>query len=137
MQRIGHLLLVLAAAAISAGIGSVLLTEPNIPPRMTIALSVLLVIAIAWLLFGLRMLTVRLPLLANRDVVAGRVAMLFTATYTAGAMAIGRLFGAGPMTTAAWFGVLMLAVAVTTFIRARRRLAALQAMRDRLEREAA
>jgi hypothetical protein len=134
-QRIAYTLLVLGAAMMSVILGSVLLTEPNIPQRTTIAFAVLLVIAIAWLLFGLRVLTVRLPLLANRDVIAGRMAALFTATFTGGAMIVGRIAGARAMTTAAWFGVFMLAVAVANLVRAQRRFAALQAMRDSLERE--
>jgi predicted MFS family arabinose efflux permease len=133
-QRFGYLLLVLATAAMSAVIGSLLFTEPNLPQRTTIAFSVMLVMAIAWLLFGLRVLAVRLPLLANRDVISARMAVLFTATFTAGAVIVGQLNGMRAMTMAAWLGALMLAVAVTILIRAQRRYAALQAMRERLAR---
>jgi hypothetical protein len=135
MQRYGYLVLVLGAATMSTVLAALLLTEPNLPLRTTIAISVLLVIAIAWLVFGLRVLSGRLPLLADRDVIAARMAVMFTATYTAGAMAFGHFAGARAMTMAAWFGMVMLVVAIALLIRATRRYAALQIMRERLERE--
>lgn len=137
MQRVGHLLLVLAASTIAAAMGYLLLsefrTEFRISRSAMIGLWIMLMAAIAWVAYGLRVLSARLPLLANRNTIDARLAILFTATFTAGAMAFGWLAGAGPMTSAAWFGLLMLGLAVAMWVCAKRRYAALQALRIQLE----
>lgn len=136
-ERGFHLALTLFAAGMGTVLVMLLLTEPGIPMRTTIAFWVLLAIAAAWVTYGLRVLSARWPLLANREVVAGRMSLLFSAIFTIGTMLIGVANSGAAVTPATLLGGTMVLVALANLLRAHQRLAQLQALRARLERELA
>ena len=105
--------------------------------RTTIAFWVLLAIAAAWVAYGLRVLSKRRPRLANREVVAGRMSLLFSAIFTIGTMLVGLAHSGNVVTPATWLGGTMVLVALANLLRAHQRRAQLQSLRERLERELA
>ncbi|OGT57605.1 MAG: hypothetical protein A3E01_06640 [Gammaproteobacteria bacterium RIFCSPHIGHO2_12_FULL_63_22] len=133
----GHVALTLFAAAMAVLLGLLLTTEPGIPMRTNIAFWAMLAIAISWVAYGLRVLSRRRPLLANREVVAGRMALLFSAAFTVSTMAVGWVNAGIFITPATWLGATMVAVAVGNLARAMWRRSRLQSLRERLERELA
>lgn len=136
-ERYGHLVLALFSAGLAVAVASLMVTEPNLPLRTMLAFSVLVVIGLAWAAFGFAVLMRRRPLLANREIVAGRMSVAFSAVFTAGAMLVGKTVGAHPLTPAAWMGLTMTAIAVALLARAHARRAGLRALRARLEAELA
>jgi hypothetical protein len=134
-ERAAHVALTLFAAAMFVGLGGLLLTEPDLPLRTALSIGVMVAIAAAWVAYGLRVLSRRRPLLVNREVIAGRMAVLFTALFTAGTMWVGWMVAGHPVTPATWLGVTTLAVAVINLTRAQMRRRRLLALRERLERE--
>jgi hypothetical protein len=132
--RIGYVSLLLVAAAMTAVVLSLWLTEPALPARTQAAFCVLSLIGCAWVSFALWALSARRPLFARDAVVAGTLAVVFTSVFVAGA--IGAVFVSG---TAAAFGVLvtgvgMLTLAVWRLVSAQRRFARLAVRRAELER---
>jgi hypothetical protein len=136
-ERAGHVALTFFAAAMALVVAMLLTTEPGVPMRTTIAFWVLLAIAVSWVAFGLRVLSRRRPLLAEREVVAGRMGLLYSAVFTAGTMAVGMVNAGQLVTPATWLGATMMAVALANLLRAQWRRAHLVALRERLERELA
>jgi hypothetical protein len=134
-ERAGHLALTLFAAAMGAVLIGLLATEVWLPLRTALAIWVLLAIAMAWVAYGLRVLSRRRPLLANREVVAGRMALLFSCVFTAGTMAVGWVNAGNLVVPATWLGATMSAVALANLLRAQWRRARLQALRQQLERQ--
>lgn len=136
-ERAGHLAMTLFAGAMTLMMIALITTEPNVPTRTMIAFWVLLAIAASWVAYGLRVLSRRRPLLANREVVAGRMALFFSALFTAGTMAVGWVNAGIAITPVTSLGATMTAVAVGNLARAMWRRSRLQALRERLERELA
>ena len=136
-ERAGHLALTLFAGAMGLVLIGLISTEPDIPLRTMIAIWVLLAIAASWVAYGLRVLSRRRPLLANREVVVGRMALLFSALFTAGTMAVGWVNAGIFIPPVTWLGATMTAVAVGNLARAIWRRSQLQRLRERLERELA
>ena len=133
-ERAGHLALTLFAGAMALVLIGLIATEPNVPLRTMIAFWVLLAIAASWVAFGLRVLSPRRPLLANREVVAGRMALLFSALFTAGTMAVGWVNAGVAVPPVTWLGATMTAVAIANLARAMWRRSRLQALRAQLEK---
>ena len=134
-ERGFHLCLTLFAAAMGVVLLLLLATEPGIPLRTTIAFWVMAALAAAWVAYGLRVLSNRRPLLANREVVAARMSLVFSALFTIGTMLVGLVNANIAVTPATWMGGTMVLVALANLLRAHFRRAQLQALRDRLERE--
>jgi hypothetical protein len=134
-ERAGHLAMTIFAAVGGLAMVGLLVTETGLPLRTNIAIGVLAVIAASWTIFGLRVLSRSHPLLANREVVAGRMALLFSALFTGGTMAVGLVNAGILVTPATWLGATMTAVAAANLARAQWRRAQLRALRERLERE--
>lgn len=134
-SRYGHVALLLAALMMSALIGALLATEPALPGRTQVALAIMLGIGMSWVAYALWVLRHRKPLLANHRVVAGWMAVAFTALFFAGASAMAISAGGPTFQAAAAMGAAMLATAVTLLIRAYRNLARLQARCRELERQ--
>jgi hypothetical protein len=80
-------------------------------------------------------LTTRRVLLGQDSVLAGRMAVVFTTTFVAGALTLGYVNGGRAPYSAAVMGLGLLAAAVALLIRARRRVVVLTARREALERE--
>ena len=134
-ERAGHVALTLFAGAMCLELIAFITTQPNFPLRTMIAIWLLLAIASTWVAYGLHVLSRRRPLLANREVVAGRMALLFAALFTAGTMAVGWVNAGVFVTPNTWLGATMTAVAVANLARAMWRRSRLQRLRERLERE--
>ncbi|MFQ6309038.1 hypothetical protein [Lysobacter capsici] len=127
--------MLLAALMMSVLLGALLATEPALPDRTQVALAVMLGIGASWVAYATWVLRHRRPLLANHRVVAGWMAVIFTALFFAGASAMALTVGDPVFQAAAAMGAAMLAVAVAVLIRAYRNVARLQARRRELERQ--
>ena len=77
-----------------------------------------LAVAASWVAYGLRVLSRRRPLLASREVIAGRMGVLFSALFTAGTMAVGWVNAGVLRTPATTLGATMLLVAIANLARA-------------------
>lgn len=133
--RFGHVLLLLAATAMSVVVASLLATEPNLPIRTTVAFAVLLGIGLAWIGYSVWVLRNRWTLLAGHRVAAGVMAVVFSTTFTVGAAWIGLTTSMTAAWLASFSGGVLMAVAAAVLVRARRQRAHLQTRREELERE--
>jgi hypothetical protein len=133
--RLGHLGLLLAASTMTAIVSALLLTEPSLPPRASIALGVMTAIGLSWTGFAGWVLTRRRILLGRHRVVAGRLAVAFSGVFCAGALAVGYTSSSRSAFAAAGLGALMLLIAAAILMRARRDVARLSKRRDELERQ--
>ena len=133
--RIGYVSLALAASTMTVIVTALLLTEPSLPLRASIALGVLAVIGVSWVAFALWVLTRRRILLGRHRVVAGRMAVGFSAVLCIGALAVGYATSSRSAFAAAAMGVLMILIATVMLVRARRTVEQLSKRRDELERQ--
>lgn len=136
-SRLGHIALLLAAVGMTVLVASLWLTEPALPLRTHVAFGVMTAIGLSWNALAIWVLTTRRILFARHRIVAGRMAVTFTAAFTTGALAMAAATGAAAALAAAGTGVVMVAVAVVILRRAHRASARLMARRDMLERELA
>lgn len=136
-ERYGHLVLMLVSLIFSVGLLSLLMTEPNLPARTRVPLGVMVVIGLAWAAFAIGVLLRRRAVLANREIIAGRMSVAFSALFTAGAMFAGYYIRGVPWTPAVGDGLILTAIAVALLVRAHVRRASLRALRARLEAEVA
>jgi hypothetical protein len=132
--RLGHVLLLLAATAMTGTIGSLWITEPAIPRRTHLAFAVMVLIGVSWAVYAVWVLTRRRVLLGQHRVVAGRMAVTFCAIFTVGC-AVVALSGAGrPAWAASAVGAVMLLISTALLAQARRAVADLMSVRERLSR---
>ena len=134
-SRIGHVALLLGAAAMTVVITSLWLTEPALPLRTAAAFAVMLLIGLSWMAFSGWVLSRRRPLFGRDGLVAGRMAVIFTSTFAGGALAVGYSSGGPAPFAAAALGVVLFAASVALLVRAGRHVARLTRRRDALERE--
>ncbi len=134
-SRLGHVALLLVSMAMTVVVVSLWLTEPALPARTRVAFGAMTAVGVAWMVFAGWVLTTRRVLLGRDSLVAGRLAVTFTAVFVAGALLVGYAAGGRAPFAAAVIGVGLLGVAIALLVRARRRVAALTARRDVLERE--
>jgi hypothetical protein len=134
-SRLRYVALLLGALTMTAVIGSLWLTEPVLPMRTRVAFGVMTGIGLSWAAFGVWVLTHRRPLLAPHGIVAGRMAVTFTAAFVLGSLLVGWQTGTRAPHAAAAFGGLMLVVAVVVLRRAHREFARLTERRRMLARE--
>ncbi|HEU4689745.1 MAG TPA: hypothetical protein VFS23_15340 [Vicinamibacterales bacterium] len=135
--RIGHVLLALAASALTIVVASLWLTEPALPVRTSVSFAVLAIIGLGWTIFSVWVLTARRVMFAHQRVVAGRLAVTFCAAFTAGCVMLGLTTAAEAASPAAAMGSVLLIVALVIWRRAETSRAALLARRERLEKEIA
>ena len=133
--RLGHVLLGLVAAAMTIVVVSLWLTEPALPPRTTTAFAMLSVIGVGWVVYSAWVLTAKRVMLARQRVVAGRLAVAFTATFTAGCVLLGLTTAPNAAWPALAMSLVLLAVALALWRRAETAHARLLATRERLEWE--
>jgi hypothetical protein len=135
--RLGHVALGLVSCAMTIVVVSLWLTEPALPTRTVAAFALLAGMGIGWVIHSLWVLSVRRVLLARQRLVAGRMAVAFAGTFTAGCV----LLGATSTVAAAWpasaMGLVLLCGAIALWWRAHAAHARLLARRDALEREMA
>ena len=134
-SRLSYVTLLLVSVAMTVVVVSLWLTEPALPLRTRVAFGLMTVIGLSWMVFAGWVLTTRRVLLGRDSVVAGRLAVTFTAVFVAGALLVGYSAGSKAPFAAAAIGVELLGVAIALLVRARRRVALLTARRDALERE--
>jgi hypothetical protein len=132
--RMGYVVLLLLASAMTAVVLSLWATEPSLPVRTEAAFGVLGVIGGAWVGFALWALRSRRPLFARDEVIAGTMAVVFTSVFVAGALAAVIMSGAAAAYGALVTGAGMLALAVWRLVTAQRRFARLAVRRVELER---
>lgn len=125
-SRLGYTVLLLAALTVAGGTASLWLTEVGLPARTRIAFAAIVIIGSAWVVYALWVLTRRRVLLAGHRIIAGRMAVAFSAVFAAGSLALG-------VYAATAFGLLMVAVAIGVLVHARRRFAQLTYRRRELE----
>ena len=133
--RIGYVGLLLAASAMTVIVTALLITEPILPPRASIALGVLALMGLSWVVFAAWVLTRKRILLGRHRVVAGRMAVGFSAVFCIGALALGYAMSSRVAVAAGAMGVVMLAIALAMLKRARRSVKRLSQRRDELERQ--
>ncbi|HEX7153206.1 MAG TPA: hypothetical protein VF618_17095 [Thermoanaerobaculia bacterium] len=133
-SRIAYTALLLLTLGAAGAIGSLWLTEPSLPLRTHLAFAVLVGINLSWVSYATWVLTRRRVLLAGHRIIAGRMAVTFSAVFVAGAAIVG-IWGPGGSAAfaAAGFGLVMLAVAIALLIHARKNFARLLERRRVLE----
>lgn len=134
-SRLGYVALLLAALTMTAVVGTLWATEPSLPPRAHVGFGLMVAIGSSWIVFAIWVLTHRRILFARHQIVAGRMAVTFTAVFLAGTLVMGYTTGRSEAYKAAAVGVLMLGMAVVVLVRAHRSFARLASRRDALERE--
>jgi hypothetical protein len=130
--RLGYVALLLVATGMTVIIGSLWLTEAALPVRTQLAFGAMCLIGSSWVALSVWALAARRPLFARDRVIAGRMAVAFTAVFVTGA--IGAVVIANNVAAYAVLatGVAMLALAVRVLIGARRRYEALLSRRSAL-----
>jgi hypothetical protein len=133
--RLRYIGLLLGASTMTAIVAALLLTEPALPPRTTIALATLVAIGLGWVGFAAWVLTHKRILLGRHRVVAGRLAVGANIVFVLGAVLVGAATGSASAFTAAGLGVLMLGVAVVMLLRANATFRRLSVRREQLARQ--
>lgn len=136
-SRYGHVALLLAALMMCVLLGALLATEPALPGRTQVAFAVMLGIGASWVAYAIWVLRHRAPLLGQHRIVAGRMAVIFTALFLAGGVGTAAATGGAAFQAAAVIGAGMLVVAASVLVQAHRLVARLQAQRQELERRLA
>jgi hypothetical protein len=132
--RAGHGALLLFAAAMTIVIGSLWMTEPSLPLRTHLAFGVMMLIGLSWVAYATWVLTTRRVLLGRHRVIAGRMAVTFASTFVVGSLLVAATTGHPAGYAAAALGAVMLAVAASLLVRARRQVARLAARRAEIRR---
>ncbi len=136
--RIAYVALLLVSTAMAVVVAALLLTEPSLPTRTIFSFAVMLAIAVCWMAFAAWVLRWRRVLLAGHQVIAARMATVFTLLFTAGAIAFApwRENRAGALAIVL-AGTEMVAVAAVRLVRSTRRQRSLLARRATLAYELA
>jgi hypothetical protein len=132
-SRVGYVALLLAATGMSVVIVSLWLTEPVLPARTQLAFALMTAIGLSWVALASWVLSARRPLFARDRVIAGRMAVGFTALFTIGAGVAAAISGSVAAFGALATGVVMAGFAVGAWRAARRRFDELAARRSQLE----
>ncbi len=132
--RMGYVALLLASAAMTAVVASLWLTEPSLPMRTQVAFGVMSLIGLSWCALASWALRARRPLFARDRVIAGGMAVSFTALFVVAALAAVAMVGSPATYGMLGTGVAMFALATALLFKARRRFAALAGRRLELER---
>jgi hypothetical protein len=134
-SRLGHVLLLLAALAMSIVIAALLVTEPALQPRTRFAFLLMLLVGASWIAYACWVLANRKTLLASHRVIAGRMAVAFSGLFTVTTLGLGIATGQAAAWAMAATGAVLSAVAIALLLRARRRFSLLQVRLQQLERE--
>jgi len=88
-SRLRYVALLLGASTMSAIVIALLVTEPKLPVRTSVALGVMAVIGVSWIVFAAWVLTRKRVLLGSHRIIAGRLAVVFSAVFVIGALSVG------------------------------------------------
>ena len=133
-SRLRYVALLLGASTMSAIVIALLVTEPKLPVRTSVALGVMAVIGVSWIVFAAWVLTRKRVLLGSHRIIAGRLAVVFSAVFVIGALSVGLTTSQASPFAAAAMGAVMLSVAVTMLARAKRQFVQLSKRRNELQR---
>jgi hypothetical protein len=133
--RLGYVGLLLVSAAMATVVISLWWTEPVLPVRTQFAFGAMSLIGTSWMVLAAWALRSRRPLFARDRVIAGRMAIAFTAMFTVGSGIAAVLAGGAAAYGALATGFVMLGVAVLVLRNARKAFETLSARRARLERD--
>jgi hypothetical protein len=131
--RFWHVALLLVAGAMTVGIGSLWATESSLPMRTQVAFGTMVLMGLAWVVYATWALMTRRVLLGQHRVVAGRMAVTFTAAFVTGCIVVAVTTGHPAGYSASALGAVMLGGAVWLLVRARRDVARLRARKMELE----
>jgi hypothetical protein len=131
--RLGYVGLLLVSAALTIVVVALWLTEMSLPVRTQAAFGVMSLIGASWMALATWALRARRPLFARARVIAGRMAVAFSALFVAGCLAAVIIAGDAAAYGALGTGTVMLVAALAVLVRARRRFAELAARRCALE----
>ena len=134
-SRLGYLTLLLLAALGVAAVLSLWLTEPGLPPATHLAFAGLCAVGLAWVVFCGWVLTRRKVLYARQRIVAARLAVAFSALFSAGSLAVALIRQATGGYLASAFGLGLTAFAVAQLRRARQHHEALVQLRRSLAQQ--
>lgn len=134
-SRVGHVLLLLAAAAMATITGSLWATEPALPTRTAAAFAIMTGMGLSWVAYAAWVLSTRRVLLGRQRVVAAGLATLFSGVALAGALATGLLAGMPAAWPAALVFAGMTGLALVLLVRARRDYARLYRRREQLAQQ--
>lgn len=119
--RLGYVALLLVSTGMTLVIASLWLTEGGLPVRTQIAFGAMCLIGSSWVALSIWALAARRPLFARDRVIAGRMAVAFTALFVAGAIAAVVIANNVAAYAVLATAVAMLAVAARVLIGASRR----------------
>ena len=91
-SRLGYVALLLASLTMTVVVSSLWLTEPVLATRTQVAFALMIGIGLSWTAFAV-WVTTRRVLFGRDSVVAGRLAVTFTATFVVGAVTLGYMMG--------------------------------------------
>ena len=133
--RVGYVGLLLTSAAVAGVVISLWCSEPALPARTQFAFGAMSMIGASWMMLAIWALRARRPLFARDRVIAGSMAVVFTALFTVGAgvavVMSDSIAAYGALAT----GMVTLGTALFVLRGARKAFAALAARRIELERE--
>jgi hypothetical protein len=130
--RLGYVTLLLVAAAGAIALATLWATEPALPARTHAAFAALTAVNVGWAAFAAWVLRTRRVLLGYDRVVAGRMAVTFSAVFAAGMIAAALLSGRPAVWGGVAVGVVMTTIAALQLGRATRRFTELMTQRDSL-----
>jgi len=132
--RAAYLAALLLTTTFAIALLSLWLTEPHLPARTHVAFALLVMINMGWSALCAWALAQRKVLYARQGVMAGRLAVLWSAVFVVGAVAAGYASGrAGAGLLAALLGMLLLGAAVLMLRRATVRHQQLLRLKQSLE----
>jgi hypothetical protein len=132
--RVGYVALLLVAAGMSVVTGSLWMTEAALPARTQLAFGLMTGMGVAWAALATWVLRARRPLYARDRLIAGRMAVTFTAIFSIGTLIAIVAGGGGAALAACVVALAMLGMAIGALRVARRRFDMLVARRDELDR---
>jgi len=133
--RLGHVVLALAASAMTVVIVSLWLTEPVLPLRTQVAFAVLAAIGMGWTGFSLWVLRSRRVMLARHRQIAGRLALAFCGVFTGGCVLLVVAANTAAARPALGMSLVLLTAALVLWRRAETAHATLLTRRDALQRQ--
>jgi len=133
-SRLAYTMLLGVSLAGTAVVGSLLLTESDLPLRTSAAMAAMVGIGLSWAMFAAWVLARRRVLFAHHRVISARMGVAFSLLFVVGAIATTwSPDTSGTGYAAAGVGLVMLGVAMALLVRAHRRVEELSRRRAVLE----
>lgn len=130
--RGAHAALLVASLAMATTVTSVWVTEPTLPTRTHVAFLLVVVIAVAWAIHAIWVLTHRSILLVPHQVQAARLAVVCCLAFVTGCVVAWATVGGAAIVMATMTALVMLGLAIINLWRARARHRALLRRRSEL-----